>query len=111
MGDVPRGVLHQYSRLVTKHRQVELQLLRSFYKEQQKSPFKFLPWKSGVVHFRFLTVRWESQHTRLAVTCSSLQILVWTTGGGSSAEEPPHCAAHVPQGAGRHRHLPRPGVC
>ena len=37
--------------------QVELQVLRSFYKEQGKSPFPKLPWKTGSLHFRFLPVR------------------------------------------------------
>ena len=36
--------------------QVELQVLRSFYKEQGKSPFPKLPWKTGSMHFRFLPV-------------------------------------------------------
>lgn len=34
--------------------QVELQNVRSFYKEAQKSPFKFFPWKTGNMHFKFL---------------------------------------------------------
>ena len=37
--------------------QVELNNVRSFYKEAQKSPFKFFPWKTGNMHFRFLPVR------------------------------------------------------
>jgi hypothetical protein len=52
----PEDTLRRYFGLVTKHRQVELQLLRSFYKEQQKSPFTFFPWKSGFMHLRFLPV-------------------------------------------------------
>lgn len=36
--------------------QVELNNVRSFYKEAQKSPFKFFPWKAGNMHFRFLPV-------------------------------------------------------
>lgn len=31
--------------------------MRSFYKEAQKSPFKFFPWKTGNMHFKFLPVR------------------------------------------------------
>jgi hypothetical protein len=57
VGNIPQETLAQYCRLLTtKHRQVELQLLRSFYKEQQKSPFMFFPWKNGFMHFRFLPV-------------------------------------------------------
>jgi hypothetical protein len=37
--------------------QVELHNVRSFYKEAQKSPFKFFPWKTGNMHFKFLPVR------------------------------------------------------
>jgi hypothetical protein len=37
--------------------QVELNNVRSFYKEAQKSPFKFFPWKTGNMHFKFLPVR------------------------------------------------------
>jgi hypothetical protein len=33
---------------------VELNNVRSFYKESQKSPFKFFPWRSGTMHLRFL---------------------------------------------------------
>lgn len=36
---------------------MELQNVRSFYKEAQKSPFKFFPWKTGNMHFKFLPVR------------------------------------------------------
>lgn len=36
--------------------QVELNNVRSFYKEAQKSPFKFFPWKTGNMHFKFLPV-------------------------------------------------------
>lgn len=57
VGAVPGAVLPQYHSLIARHRQVELQLVRSFYKEQQKSPFKFLPWKSGALHFRFAPAR------------------------------------------------------
>ncbi len=57
VGEIPPETLAQYCRLVTRHRQVELQLLRSFYKELQKSPFTFFPWKNGFMHFRFLPVR------------------------------------------------------
>lgn len=57
VGEVPATVLLQYHSLIARHRQVELQLVRSFYNEQQKSPFKFLPWKNGAMHFRFVPVR------------------------------------------------------
>ena len=57
VGEVPATVLLQYHSLIARHRQVELQLVRSFYNEQQKSPFKFLPWKNGAMHFRFIPVR------------------------------------------------------
>lgn len=53
VGQAPPELWSQYCSLVTKHRQIELQLLRSFYKEQQKSPFTHLPWKAGALHFRF----------------------------------------------------------
>ena len=36
--------------------QVDLGNVRSFYKESQKSPFKFFPWKTGSMHFKFLSV-------------------------------------------------------
>ncbi|KAK9802768.1 hypothetical protein WJX73_000202 [Symbiochloris irregularis] len=54
IGKVPQEVLLPYYTLITRHRQVELQVLRSFYKEQGKSPFRYLPWKTGSMHFRFL---------------------------------------------------------
>ena len=38
VGQVPPELWLQYCSLVTKHRLIELQLLRSFYKEQQKEP-------------------------------------------------------------------------
>ena len=41
---------------VRRRRQVELNNVRSFYKESQKSPFKFFPWKTGNMHFKFLPV-------------------------------------------------------
>ena len=53
VGQVPAELWLQYCNLLTKHRQIDLQLLRSFYKEQQKSPFTHLPWKAGALHFRF----------------------------------------------------------
>ncbi|BDA44212.1 probable trafficking protein particle complex subunit 9 at N-terminal half [Coccomyxa sp. Obi] len=65
VGDIPPETLAQYCRLVTRHRQVELQLLRSFYKEQQKSPFMFFPWKNGFMHFRFLTEEAAAQKSAL----------------------------------------------
>lgn len=40
--------------------QVELNNVRSFYKEAQKSPFKYFPWKTGNMHFKFLPVRGSS---------------------------------------------------
>ena len=46
-----------YSGHSTACAQVELQVLRSFYKEQGKSPFPKLSWKTGSLHFRFLPVR------------------------------------------------------
>ena len=36
--------------------QAELTNVRSFYKEAQKSPFKFFPWKTGNLHFKFVPV-------------------------------------------------------
>lgn len=86
IGDVPAKVLEKYYTLITKHRQVlcaelvtapqslllhsdlwslckhnvgvqvELQSIQPFYTEQQKSPFKFFPWKTGTMNFRFLPV-------------------------------------------------------
>lgn len=60
VGQVPPELWLQYCSLVTKHRLIELQLLRSFYKEQQKSPLTHLPWKAGALHFRFPPVLWPS---------------------------------------------------
>ncbi|KAK9837091.1 hypothetical protein WJX81_002340 [Elliptochloris bilobata] len=66
VGSVPATVLPRYHSLIARHRQVELQLVRSFYKEQQKSPFKFLPWKNGALHFRFIPVDKAQQGSVLA---------------------------------------------
>ena len=38
-------------------RQVELANVRSFYKSDEKSPFKNFPWKTGTMHFHYLSVR------------------------------------------------------
>ena len=57
VGEAPEAVFQRYASLVVRHRQVELNNVRSFYKEAQKSPFKFFPWKQGNMHFRFLPVR------------------------------------------------------
>lgn len=46
--------------------QVELNNVRSFYKESQKSPFKFFPWKTGNMHFRFLPEDAATQVSPLA---------------------------------------------
>ena len=48
--------------------QVELQSIQSFYTEQQKSPFKFFPWKQGSMTFRFLPVSWAPSHKQLIRT-------------------------------------------
>ncbi len=45
--------------------QVELQNVRSFYKEAQKSPFKFFPWKTGNMHFKFLPVSYNTKQPLL----------------------------------------------
>ena len=77
VGSVPASVLPRYHSLIERHRQVELQLVRSFYKEQQKSPFKFLPWKNGALHFRFVPVSASaalpSRHLRLPLYGLGLQ--------------------------------------
>ena len=57
VGEAPEAVFQRYASLIVRHRQVELNNVRSFYKEAQKSPFKFFPWKQGNMHFRFLPVR------------------------------------------------------
>lgn len=56
VGEAPDAVFQRYASLIMRHRQVELNNVRSFYKEAQKSPFKFFPWKQGHMHFRFLSV-------------------------------------------------------
>ncbi len=56
VGEAPEAVFQRYASLIVQHRQVELNNVRSFYKEAQKSPFKFFPWKQGNMHFRFLPV-------------------------------------------------------
>jgi hypothetical protein len=56
IGEIGEEELGQFANLITRFRQVELANVRSFYKEQQKSPFKFFPWKTGAMHFRFLPV-------------------------------------------------------
>ena len=57
VGEAPEAVFQRYASLIVRHRQVELTNVRSFYKEAQKSPFKFFPWKTGNMHFKFLPVR------------------------------------------------------
>jgi hypothetical protein len=57
VGEAPDAVFQRYASLIVRHRQVELTNVRSFYKEAQKSPFKFFPWKTGNMHFKFLPVR------------------------------------------------------
>ncbi len=47
-------------------RQVELANVRSFYKSDEKSPFKNFPWKTGTMHFHYLSVR--ATHVRQALT-------------------------------------------
>ena len=64
IGEVGEEELLRYASLITRFRQVELANVRSFYKEQQKSPFKFFPWKSGTMHFRFLPVSAIAATTR-----------------------------------------------
>ncbi|KAK9846875.1 hypothetical protein WJX84_009549 [Apatococcus fuscideae] len=66
IGLVPQEFLDQYLGLITKHRQVDLGNVRSFYKESQKSPFKFFPWKTGSMHFRFLSEEAASRPQPLA---------------------------------------------
>jgi hypothetical protein len=60
VGEAPDAVFQRYASLIMRHRQVELNNVRSFYKEAQKSPFKFFPWKQGNMHFRFLPVRCQA---------------------------------------------------
>lgn len=57
VGEAPDAAFQRYASLIVRHRQVELNNVRSFYKEAQKSPFKFFPWKAGNMHFKFLPVR------------------------------------------------------
>lgn len=54
VGEAPEAAFQRYASLIVQHRQVELNNVRSFYKEAQKSPFKFFPWKTGNMHFKFL---------------------------------------------------------
>jgi hypothetical protein len=49
------SLFERLASLVTPHRQIELANVRSFYKQTSKSPFKFFPWKSGSMHFRFVS--------------------------------------------------------
>lgn len=51
----PSSPFERLASLVTPHRQIELANVRSFYKQTSKSPFKFFPWKSGSMHFRFVS--------------------------------------------------------
>ena len=71
--------------------QVELANVRSFYKENQKSPFKAFPWKTGTMHFHYVPQVTLQCHSRMlsATAC-------W------------HAAASVEhtQGAGCHERLP-----
>jgi trafficking protein particle complex subunit 9 len=55
--------------------QVDLQLLRSFYKEAQKSPFKFFPWKTGKMHFRFVAPEAARRASPLAALHTYRKIL------------------------------------
>ena len=78
VGQVPPELWLQYCNLLTKHRQIDLQLLRSFYKEQQKSPFTHLPWKAGALHFRFPAVSPPlSRHVRGQLSSSDVAMLVY----------------------------------
>ncbi|GAB4823676.1 hypothetical protein N2152v2_010722 [Parachlorella kessleri] len=54
VGEAPEEIFQRYASLIVRHRQVEHNNVRSFYKEAQKSPFKFFPWKTGNMHFKFL---------------------------------------------------------
>lgn len=57
MGDIPEEHLATYIALLTKHRQVELSNVQSFYKPvgEQKTPFKYFPWRTGCMHLKFLS--------------------------------------------------------
>lgn len=46
---------HRRSALVEKYTTIHLKYLKSFYREETKSPFKSYPWRSGVMHFRFVS--------------------------------------------------------
>ncbi|KDD72036.1 hypothetical protein H632_c3968p0, partial [Helicosporidium sp. ATCC 50920] len=54
VGEASPAVFDKYASLITRHRQVELSSIKSFYKEAQKSPFKFFPWRTGHMSFSFL---------------------------------------------------------
>eukprot|EP01025_Chloroclados_australasicus_P033741 TRINITY_DN3449_c1_g1_i6.p1 TRINITY_DN3449_c1_g1~~TRINITY_DN3449_c1_g1_i6.p1 ORF type:complete len:1325 (-),score=173.53 TRINITY_DN3449_c1_g1_i6:756-4730(-) len=54
VGKVPKETFDQYINLIYRNRHVDLHVVNSFYKESGKSPFGYLPWKEGSLHFRFI---------------------------------------------------------
>ena len=114
-------------------RQVELANVRSFYKSDEKSPFKNFPWKTGTMHFHYLSVRvipscqaltFQNVMPSNAVLCPpsatltahvgsmlfpSCSLPVPTdddvAGSGGAASQPAGGAACASQGHGGHRHL------
>mmetsp|Transcript_26937 Transcript_26937/g.75892 ORF Transcript_26937/g.75892 Transcript_26937/m.75892 type:complete len:1891 (+) Transcript_26937:162-5834(+) len=54
IGEVPEDVWNQYASLIAQHTQMPLSVTRSFYHEQQKSPFTQLPWSTGALHFKYI---------------------------------------------------------
>jgi hypothetical protein len=54
VGPISEDAFTAYAKLISRHHCLELANVQSFYKEAQKSPFKYFPWKTGHMHFRFL---------------------------------------------------------
>ena len=54
VGDVSASAFRLYSSLISKHSDVSLSTIFSYYKEHQKSPFANEPWTTGRLRFNFI---------------------------------------------------------
>lgn len=72
----PKEILEGYISWISCYRHVPLPLIKSFYRESQKSPFQSLPWKTGCLHFRFLQEEEMRRQSRLVEIHASRQVLV-----------------------------------
>ncbi len=58
VGPIPREVLDGYVDVISRFKHVSLSASRSFYQDPPtKTPFQYLDWNNGYMHFRFLKAR------------------------------------------------------